>query len=559
MTAFKDRRIISKMRWMTLATLLIFLSALTMLFGTYWLLGTKREAERTARERADSSAASIDRLIWSITEGVVSAFGTEAFALKMTDMFDPDANPTWIRISLQEELTALASSSSAIETVLLVDSEQGLAYTLFRDALRLPQRIEPERISIDRMTVLPPRENPIGGQEWSVSVAYPLSRAYGGPMISGEGNRFIIFVLLDSDTLQSLMPDGSTLVSDMGEMIISKGMEEMEGRNLLSHEANLPYSRTRLTAFIDMDSLRLSLLGTAAASLGASLAVIIMLTAALSAALRRYVTMPIRKLQECVIAIEGGDYSSHADFQGSDELGDLRDSISGMASTIEAQIESIREEQSKRTRTEMQMLSEQLTPHFLYNTLECIQQEIQNGNSSSAAEMTRALSLYLRTVLAYGSETISILSEIQHDMAYIRIMNGRFRRDISYQHTVEPGLEREPILKMVLQPFIENSIKHGFGIGDSAAWVQSPEISTSFSSEGKLIRIEISDNGQGFDAARFRSMMLGGLEGEGHIGVRNTYLRLITFYGKENVSVDVSSIPYYRSTIAITLPRLSSE
>lgn len=558
MMAFRDRPIITKMRLMTVVILILFTTALAILFGTYWLLGTRREAEISLRERTETSALSLDQLMRSVTEGVVSACGTEDFALKMTDMIDASIEPTRLRVMLQEELTRLATSSSAIESALLVDTETGTAFTLFRDSLSLPQRLELEEGTFSTITALPSRESPIRGQEQIIPVIYPLSRAYGGVMIGGRECRILMIVLVDSDSLLSLMPEGSELLAENGTGIIRNGGIP-EGRNIIQCSSVLPFSGLTLTARTDMALLRIPLVGTAAASFLAAFAVILILAVAHSAVLARYVTMPIRKLKESVISIEDGDYSSRAEFQGSDELGDLRDSISAMASTIESQIESIREEQDKRTRTELHLLSEQLTPHFLYNTLECIQQEIQNGNSGEAAEMTRALSLYLRTVLSYGSETISIRNEIQHDMSYIRIMNGRFRRDISYQHTAEPGIDREPMLKMVLQPFIENSIKHGFGIGDDGTWVQAPEIRTDFLlSEGRL-RIEISDNGQGFDEEAFLSIMHGVSEGEGHIGIRNTYLRLITFYGEGNVDIKVSSIPFYRSSITITVPRLSTE
>ena len=161
--------------------------------------------------------------------------------------------------------------------------------------------------------------------------------------------------------------------------------------------------------------------------------------------------------------------------------------------------------------------------------------------------------MYLRTVLSYGKETISIKNEIQHDMSYIRIMNGRFRQNISYQHESSPDIQNEEILKMVLQPFIENSVKHGFGVGNGSTWVQQPEITTSFSLTDGRIRIEISDNGRGFDESKFLSIMKGD-EGYGHVGIRNTYLRLTKFYGEENVAILVSSIPYFRSTVTIEVP-----
>ena len=67
------------------------------------------------------------------------------------------------------------------------------------------------------------------------------------------------------------------------------------------------------------------------------------------------------------------------------------------------------------------------------------------------------------------------------------------------------------------------------------------------------IRIEISDNGRGFDESKFLSIMKGD-EGYGHVGIRNTYLRLTKFYGEENVAILVSSIPYFRSTVTIEVP-----
>ena len=364
----------------------------------------------------------------------------------------------------------------------------------------------------------------------------------------------IAVALLSADTINSMLPEGGALYNEKGQRIT--GAEEQTGSRVYSCTIILPFSGLSITVSRDIYAGFLDLLETALASLLAALLISVLIAVFFSRMLRRYVTLPIGKLKDSVKEIENGNYSVKAGFQGNDELGDLRDAISRMATTIENQIEEIKEEEEKQTRTEMRLLSEQLTPHFLYNTLECIQQEIQTGNSKASSEMTRALSLYLRTVLSYGSETITIRNEIQHDMSYIRIMNGRFRKDIIYQHRILPELEAEPILKMVLQPFIENSIKHGFGIGDDSTWIQQPEIETSFTLSGNTIRIEISDNGRGFDENHFLTIMKGGKEGEGHVGIRNTYLRLIKFYGEENVRISVSSLPFYRSTITIDVPRL---
>ena len=555
MKAFRDRSIITKTRLITAISMMMiaFILALTLTFGTYWMLGARRTLIQNAEQDGAAAAESIDSLLRTITEDVVAIFGTEDFAIELNSMLSGDEDPIHARIAIQDELMRLATADASILSAVMLNSADHGVYSLFRDAI-IPTLWDSEIRSLSGVSLLPERPSPIRGQGDIIPLAFPMAARFGGIEISSGRSDIIAVALLSADTINSLLPEGGALYNEKGQRIT--GAEEQTGGRVYSCTIILPFSGLSITVSRDIYAGFLDLLETALASLLAALLISVLIAVFFSRMLRRYVTLPIGKLKDSVKEIENGNYSVKAGFQGNDELGDLRDAISRMATTIENQIEEIKEEEEKQTRTEMRLLSEQLTPHFLYNTLECIQQEIQTGNSKASSEMTRALSLYLRTVLSYGSETITIRNEIQHDMSYIRIMNGRFRKDIIYQHRILPELEAEPILKMVLQPFIENSIKHGFGIGDDSTWIQQPEIETSFTLSGNTIRIEISDNGRGFDENHFLAIMKGGKEGEGHVGIRNTYLRLIKFYGEENVRISVSSLPFYRSTITIDVPRL---
>ena len=565
---FSDQPIIRKTRIMTAAVTLAFIAALIFSFGTYWVLGSRRSVEESVSRNAREASVSIDSELRSIAESFVSIFGTEEFSYEMADMTAPNADMTRNRVFLQDELMTLASSNRAIVSALILDCNTGEVYSLFRDAIiasRAQVLWNSELQAMSGIMVLPERPSPIRGQETIIPMAFPLEMRYGCAVISQGRGELVAIVLLSPDFVRSLLPEGGVLADSRGHIITMNGQSEgplpsypgasRHGR-IFSYAESLPFSGLLASAGADLHEAMRRVFGTAAASITAAVALLIIFVAVFSRMLRRYVTLPIGKLKAAVMKIENGNYSGKADFTGSDELGELRDAISRMAETIERQIGEIREEEEKQTKTEMRLLSEQLTPHFLYNTLECIQQEIQTGNSTASAEMTRALSLYLRTVLSYGSETISIKDEIRHDMSYIRIMNGRFRKDIIYQHTEDAEMQDEQILKMVLQPFIENSIKHGFGIGDVDTWVQQPEISTSFRYTDGRIRIEITDNGKGFDEDELIALMHGEAEG-GHIGIRNTYLRLLKFYGEENVAVNVSSIPYFQSSIIIEVPALA--
>ena len=565
MKAFRNQPIITKMRILTAAILIAFILTLLIFFGTYWFWGSKQSMEENTESTARSAAASLDSTLKNIARNFVFIFGTDSFAMEMSDMLDSETEVTRNRVLIQDELMALSSSTPLAVSAMMYDTDNDTVYTLFRDVV-IPSRARvlwsSELSSINGIEILPERPSPIRGQDTVIPMVFPITLNFGGATIASDKGEFIAILLLDPETIHAILPDGIILSAKNGT-IITQNTETIaevpisDGEKIsdwiYSYSVSLPFSNIRLTAYADFSARIRSLAGTTATSAVAAIAALIVFAIVFSFLLRRYVTAPIGKLKAAVVDIERGNYKSRASFKGSDELGELRDAISRMGLTIESQIAAIKEEEEKQTKTEMRLLTEQLTPHFLYNTLECIQQEIQNGNNIASSEMTRALSMYLRTVLSYGKETISIKNEIQHDMSYIRIMNGRFRQNISYQHESSPDIQNEEILKMVLQPFIENSVKHGFGVGNGSTWVQQPEITTSFSLTDGRIRIEISDNGRGFDESKVLSIMKGD-EGYGHVGIRNTYLRLTKFYGEENVAVLVSSIPYFRSTVTIEVP-----
>ena len=568
MKAFRNQPIIRKTKILTTAVTLVFALSLIITFGTYWLLGARRGVETGAQNQSATASAAIDRTIKTITEGFVAAFGTEEFSTEVYEMSKPESDPIHNRIRVQNELLTLSASDPAVLSALMINTATGEIYSLFRDSLIPSHSPAITKIGSENckgITLLRERQSPIRGQGKTLPLIFPIEYQNSMAKISSGSGEFIVVALISADWVHSILPEDSVLVNNQG--IIVTGMQGthiplsdggFEKHGYYIYKETLPFSHASIVTRTNLAQSFLTLASTAISSLFASAVILIAISFGFSMMLKRYVTSPVRKLKETVREIERGNYSAKADFTGSDELGALRDAISRMGHTIEFQIEEIKEEQEKQLRTEMQLLSEQLTPHFLYNTLECIQQEIQTDNRSASAEMTRALSLYLRTVLSYGNETITVRDEIQHDMAYIRIMNGRFRKEINFRHEESQGILDSRVLKMILQPFIENSIKHGFGITDGSTWVQQPEIVISFIAEGEKLRISITDNGKGFDESYFMQLMKS-KENVGHIGIRNTYQRLIRFYGEENVAITVSSIPYYSSEIVITVPLKQTE
>lgn len=264
----------------------------------------------------------------------------------------------------------------------------------------------------------------------------------------------------------------------------------------------------------------------------------------------RYITKPLVELVDVVNQIRSNTYTGKKEFKTKDEVGTLLNAINLMYDTNQKQMKRIREDEKERYHDELKLLTEQINPHFLYNTLEEIQSEVLRNDKMTAAAMIQSLASYLRIGLSGGADQITIADEIRHAASYVDIMKHRFDQDIMFIHRVDPGLEDQKILKTILQPLLENSIRHGFGIDANGVPVSVPTLEVNFSSpEPHEIDVEIMDNGAGFDTTEVRHIMTSPIRGDvrTHVGINNTWLRLVSFYGEENVSVKIESIPYYRN------------
>lgn len=284
--------------------------------------------------------------------------------------------------------------------------------------------------------------------------------------------------------------------------------------------------------------------------------VILSVLFAVSIFMSSYITKPIMKLVSIVNMIERNEYKEYVYFDTEDEVGTLLNAINHMYDVNLQQMNRIREDEKEKYKSELKILTEQINPHFLYNTLEEIQSEVIRGKKDTAGNMIQYLADYLRIGLSGGADLIPISNEIRHASAYINIMNQRFGQNVMFVHQIEPELTGRSILKTILQPLIENSIRHGFGIDANGIPVSVPSIEVNISSpEPHTLSIEIADNGGGFNTDEVRRIMTEPSHSgvRKHVGINNTWLRLISYYGEENVDLNLESIPYYRNSFMITI------
>ncbi len=275
----------------------------------------------------------------------------------------------------------------------------------------------------------------------------------------------------------------------------------------------------------------------------------------LSFTLSNLLTRNIKVLGKAIGQINDGTYDKKTEFSHTDEISLLGVQLNKMYDTIQRQLVQIKKEEQKKAQAEIQMLSEQINPHFLYNTLECIHFQVLNGHQQTAGGMLESLGRYLRTTLNVGKTFITVEKEVEHVTLYMDIMNRHSTSGIQFHADIDSSLKHIMIMKVLLQPLAENCIKHGFEDSFNGIEPVPPQITINITPGGEnRILIEVWDNGKGFDIKRVSALMKAETpESKDHFGLHNIYKRLHTCYG-DLVEITFTSIPYLKNSILIEIP-----
>ncbi len=219
------------------------------------------------------------------------------------------------------------------------------------------------------------------------------------------------------------------------------------------------------------------------------------------------ITEPIRKLCEITRLAGSGDFAVRAQEGSKDELAVLNASFNQMVEKIGNLVEDIRIEQLNLRATELKLLQAQINPHFLYNTLDAIIWQAEAGQTEQVVMMVSSLSDFFRTTLSKGRDYITVAEEEAHIRSYLQIQQFRYRDILEYKIQIPETLYGYQMLKLTLQPLVENALYHGIknkrGLGHIVV--------TGQEEDGKLV-FTVRDNGIGMKKDRLffvRQMIAG--------------------------------------------------
>ena len=265
------------------------------------------------------------------------------------------------------------------------------------------------------------------------------------------------------------------------------------------------------------------------------------------------ITNPIVELERSVKKFESGEKNIGINISGSYEIQHLGKAIKSMVEQMNILMENIIHEQESKRKSELNALQAQINPHFLYNTLDSIVWMIENENYDGAIIMVTALARLFRISLSKGKNVIPLSDEIEHVRNYLTIQNIRYKNKFTYKIECEEETLNLASIKLVIQPLVENAIKHGMEFMDGDG-----EIIVKSYIENEELFIDVIDNGLGMPQETAEQILRGEkkLKGKGSgIGLKNVNERIQIYFGKI-YGLQIYSEPDEGTTIRIHIPIL---
>ena len=281
-------------------------------------------------------------------------------------------------------------------------------------------------------------------------------------------------------------------------------------------------------------------------------AIILVIVALLfSRFMARSITLPIQKLRDSMKKVQEGDFSvSDVVVDSKNEIGSLTKSFDVMTHRIHELMEQNVHEQEEKRKSELKALQSQINPHFLYNTLDSIIWMAEGKKNEEVVLMTASLARLLRQSISNEDEVVPIANEVEYARGYLTIQKMRYKDKLEFQIEVDSSILYIPLIKLVLQPIIENAIYHGLKYKESKGLL----IVKGFMKDGNAV-LQVIDDGVGMDEetlAHIYDKHKVNYHSNG-VGVYNVQKRLKLYYG-EDYGITYTSELGKVTTATITIP-----
>lgn len=245
----------------------------------------------------------------------------------------------------------------------------------------------------------------------------------------------------------------------------------------------------------------------------------------LSIVLSGRITRPIHILADKMKGIEQGNFGEMVEVTGHDEISLLQRRFNRMSTEINSLIEEVYKITISKQQEEMKVLESRINSHFLYNTLDTVKWMAFRNKEPDIVQIVTSLSKFFRISLNKGNDVLTVDKELEHVAAYMDIQNVRFNGQLGYHPVIEAEILGLEIIKLILQPIVENGIIHGVNRkADKKGNIVIRGVIV-----GEFIEFMVIDDGVGMDAAARDRLFTSSTTG---YGLRNVHQRLVLTYGR---------------------------
>lgn len=268
--------------------------------------------------------------------------------------------------------------------------------------------------------------------------------------------------------------------------------------------------------------------------------------------LNQIINSPVKKLRKKLASISKGDFSYSPEIEWNNEFGDVGRGINDLSRNVVVLMENLLADEKKKNELEYKMLLNQISPHFLYNTLESIKWMAIIQNATGIAEMTQALSRLLKIICKDESKLVPLKNEISFLDDYFLIQQYRYGGSITFKKDIDNDVTDVLIPKFSLQPVLENAIFHGIepngGVGT---------IYLEAHRKGETVEISLTDDGVGMDEQTIAKIFSGKEEEQPGIlrqlGIFNVHKRIQYEFG-EHFGLSIASKPGEFTKVTVKIP-----
>jgi two-component system sensor histidine kinase YesM len=270
------------------------------------------------------------------------------------------------------------------------------------------------------------------------------------------------------------------------------------------------------------------------------------------------ITNPIRRLGRLMKRVENGDLKVVFPIHTEDEIGQLGSAFNRMVAELSELGYRLYETELREKDAQISALQSKINPHFLYNTLGSISMFAEVEGNKEVVQMTNSLSKLLRYAISGTKDKVQFHEELEHVKGYMVIQKIRYEDRLHFEVDIDEELLHYYVIRLFLQPIVENAINHGIDRGNGQGRIQLVG-----NKEADRMILKVIDNGHGMTSEKLellRNRLRNKTDAEGPTGngLINVHRRIILQYG-EAYGLDLESMPYSGTKVTITLPLMTTK